>query len=150
MKKILNPPICLYLCVLLNFILYFILPGKFHLIIFPYNLLGIIVIIIGFVLVSHIWFLFKHHNTAHDFQFDKNTTLIKNGFFKFSRNPMYLGMTITLLGISICFGNLLCLLSHLTFFLILNFVFIPFEEKNMEKIFGKQYVDYKKIVKRWI
>lgn len=150
MKKIFIPPTCLYFCIILNIILFFIFPDIFYLIVFPYNLLGIIIIIAGFVLVSNTWFLFKQHNTAHDFQFDKCTTIIKNGIFRFSRNPMYLGMTVILLGTSICFGNLLCLLSPIIFFLIINFVFVPFEEKNFKKIFGQQYIDYKNQVRRWI
>ncbi len=149
-KKLFIPPTCLYFCILLNVILFFIFPGIFNFIFFPYNLFGIIVIITGFILVAHVWFLFKQHETTHDFQFEKSTTLINKGFFKLSRNPMYLGMTITLLGISICFGNLLCLLSPLLFFLIINFVFIPFEEINMKKIFRQQYIDYKNKVRRWI
>ena len=116
MKKLFIPPVCLFFCFGLNILLYFILPEIFLLIFFPYNLLGIIVIITGFILVSNTWFLFKKSKTTHDFQFDKTTTLIKKGIFKFSRNPMYLGMTILLFGLSICLGNLLCLLSPLIFF----------------------------------
>lgn len=76
--------------------------------------------------------------------------MIAEGTYKFTRNPMYLGVTMALLGSSIYFGNFLSFLSPLIFFTAMNFIYIPFEEQLMEKVFGKNYAEYKEKVRRWI
>jgi len=76
--------------------------------------------------------------------------MVAEGTYKFTRNPMYLGVTIALLGAAIFFGNALSFLSPLIFFLIMNYYFVPREEKLMENIFGKKYLEYKKQVRRWL
>ena len=63
---------------------------------------------------------------------------------------MYFGVTIVLVGVAVYLGNILVFLSPLIFFFIMNSVYVPFEEKLMQKIFGKQYLNYKKKVRRWI
>ena len=72
------------------------------------------------------------------------------GFFRLTRNPMYLGVSTALLGAAVYFGNLLSFLSPIVFFLIMNYYFVPFEEKLLGNIFGKKYFSYKKQVRRWL
>ena len=72
------------------------------------------------------------------------------GSYKLTRNPMYLGVSIALFGAAFYFGNLLSFLSPLIFFIAVNLYFVPSEERLMESIFGKKYIDYKKKVRRWI
>jgi len=72
------------------------------------------------------------------------------GPFKFSRNPMYIGLVNVSLGVSLLFGTVIFLLAPILLFLTLNFYNIPYEEKKMEKIFGKEYLEYKKKVRRWL
>ena len=63
---------------------------------------------------------------------------------------MYLGITIALMGIAIVVGSLPMLIAPVGFFAIINMVFIPYEERRLEQIFGEEYIDYKRQVRRWL
>ena len=148
MRKIKSiPPTYFYICFILNIALYFVLP-KMRVIIFPYNFLGTIVIFFGVYFNIWAWFLFKKNNTPE--KFEKSTCIVKEGLYRFTRNPMYLGMVLILLGLSICLGNLICLISPIIFLIIISLIFIPYEEKKMQDTFGQEYLDYKNSVRRWL
>jgi len=63
---------------------------------------------------------------------------------------MYLGMTSVLLGVALLHGSLIGFLCPILFIIIMEKVFIPTEEKNLDNAFGQHYLDYKKKVRRWI
>jgi protein-S-isoprenylcysteine O-methyltransferase Ste14 len=77
-------------------------------------------------------------------------TLITSGPYRFSRNPLYLGGNVF-----IFFGAALLLGSPSA--LVITVVHLPFvdlfirrEEKQLEKVFGEEWLRYKKHVRRWI
>ena len=76
--------------------------------------------------------------------------MVTEGPFRFSRNPMYLGMLLIILGAAVKAGFAEGFAFAFVFFLVANFWYIPFEEKNMEDMFGDTFEDYKKTVRRWI
>ena len=78
------------------------------------------------------------------------TILELSGPFRISRHPMYLGMVAILLGIAILLGSLVTSIFPIFFIILMEILFIPTEERNLKKIFGKEYLDYKKKVRRWI
>jgi protein-S-isoprenylcysteine O-methyltransferase Ste14 len=82
--------------------------------------------------------------------FDEATALVTDGFFRFTRNPMYLGMVLFLLGMSILFGSFSTLFPIPLFAWIIRANFIVGEERFMEAAFGARYLEYKKKVRRWI
>ena len=90
----------------------------------------------------------KAKTQIHTFKVPKK--LVTTGLFQYSRNPIYLGFTIVLLGIALLYGSLSTLIPVLLFFLIANFWYIPFEEKNMKKVFGQSYLFYRRRVRRWL
>jgi len=115
----------------------------------PYNLIGVIPLLIGIFMVVSTEKRFKKVKTQiHTFKVPKK--LVTTGLFQYSRNPIYLGFTIALLGIALLYGSLSTLIPVLLFFLIANFWYIPFEEKNMKKVFGQSYLFYKRRVRRWL
>jgi len=63
---------------------------------------------------------------------------------------MYLGMVLLLLGVAIVHGTLISFAFPVVFGILMELLFIPFEEANLERIFGKQYLEYKQRVRRWI
>jgi len=75
---------------------------------------------------------------------------VASGPFKLSRHPMYLGMMSILLGFAISQGSLIPFVFPVIFIIIMEKRFILLEEKNLEKKFDNQYIDYKKRVRRWI
>jgi protein-S-isoprenylcysteine O-methyltransferase Ste14 len=81
--------------------------------------------------------------------FEHSTTLVTGGWFRVTRNPMYLGLSLILLGVALIDGTLGAFLPLPLFVAILHFRFIRAEERFLEGIFGDQYRDYRAQVRRW-
>jgi protein-S-isoprenylcysteine O-methyltransferase Ste14 len=77
-------------------------------------------------------------------------TLVRSGPFRFSRNPMYLGMESMLLAPLLWSGSLSFFLPPAVFFGIIHFIFIPYEEERLEHTFKEDYGAYSAKVRRWI
>ena len=82
--------------------------------------------------------------------FERPSALIQTGIFRYSRNPVYLGMLLVLTGIDVYLGSVTVLAVPLVFFLIFNTAIIPSEERKLQEVFGERYTAYKKSVRRWI
>jgi protein-S-isoprenylcysteine O-methyltransferase Ste14 len=108
-------------------------------------------LLIGLGIGLNLWAdkLFKKENTTVK-PFLDPSALLSEGPFRFSRHPMYLGMVIALAGIAMVLGSLTAFLAPLAFFITMEIIFIPIEEKAMENIFGQKYLDYKKRVRQWL
>ena len=142
------PPTYFLVLLILSILFHFVFPLK-KIISFPYNYIGALLILIGIVL-----------NLWADAIFKKSKTTVKphlmpssfevSGPFRISRHPMYLGMLLILLGASILSRSLITFIFPILFIIIMEIKFIPMEEKNMKKTFGKDYLEYKKRVRRWI
>ncbi|MBW2713295.1 MAG: isoprenylcysteine carboxylmethyltransferase family protein [Deltaproteobacteria bacterium] len=76
--------------------------------------------------------------------------IISEGIYRFSRNPMYLGMALiqTAAGVGLANGWILLLLPPVL--LTIHFSAIRHEEAYLEKVFGEEYTRYKASVRRWI
>lgn len=114
----------------------------------PYNWTGIILIIFGFTI--NIWAdnLFKQFKTAVKPD-QKPTYLITGGPFRFSRNPMYLGMAAILLGSAFVSRSLISFIFPAVFIILMEKNFIDSEERALDSVFGNKYHYYKKTVRRW-
>jgi protein-S-isoprenylcysteine O-methyltransferase Ste14 len=78
------------------------------------------------------------------------TALILSGPFRFTRNPLYLGLTVFYVGLMLVFELTWgLLLLPFVIWLITIWVIVP-EEKYLEQKFGADYLDYKSRVRRWI
>ncbi len=75
---------------------------------------------------------------------------IVSGFYKYSRNPMYLAETFIFLGLFLLLGHILLFLYPAGFLIIINIFVIYIEESEMRRKFGKQYAQYSEKVPRWI
>lgn len=80
----------------------------------------------------------------------KNSTLVASGPFRFTRNPMYLGILVALAGLALVIGTAAAYFAAAAFFAFANYVSIPYEEAKMEAQFGEAYRAYKTRVRRWI
>lgn len=76
--------------------------------------------------------------------------LVVGGLYRFSRNPMYLGMLMILLGWAVYLAQPLALLPVAAFVVLIEVMQIRPEEKALEEKFGEDYRSYKKRVRRWI
>ena len=79
-----------------------------------------------------------------------NKKLVTRGPFRYTRNPMYLGLVLMAFGFAFYFGTLPFYAVPVLLFLLCNFVFIPFEEAKMQRQFTHQYTDYLRLVRRWL
>jgi len=110
---------------------------------------GIIPIIIGIWLnLKSDALIKKYHTTIKPFE--EPSYLVISGPFCFSRNPIYLGMVLIILGAAIISGAAPAFLLPLILMAILHFKFILKEEKNMINTFGDDYIWYKNNVHRWL
>jgi len=77
--------------------------------------------------------------------------LIITGLYAYVRNPMLLGLFLLLLGLGILFGSLSLIFIFTPVFIVLNVLYVKaIEEKEMEKKFGEEYLEYKKRVSMFI
>lgn len=81
---------------------------------------------------------------------DKTRTLVTDGIYRISRNPMYLGLLVLLIAISLYFGSLVSFLIVPAFVWYLTEFQIKPEEDRLRKIFGEPYEDYLSNVRRWV
>jgi len=146
MNKPKQPPAYFLILLIFTFLNYLL---NYKIIPKPFNYLGFILIFFGVFI--NLWTdkLFKNAKTNVKFHTLPNK-MICRGPFKFSRNPMYLGMLCILLGVAVFIGNLLSFIFPIIFIFVIELKFIPIEEKNMKKAFGKEYVKYKNKVRGWI
>ena len=104
----------------------------------------------GIALAAWGRFLFASENTEIMPTSVSNKKLVTRGPFRFTRNPMYLGLVLLSVGIAFAFGALAYFLVPVGLFVICNNGFIPFEEAKMQRQFGEEYGAYLHRVRRWI
>jgi protein-S-isoprenylcysteine O-methyltransferase Ste14 len=75
--------------------------------------------------------------------------LIVKGAHAWSRNPMYLSLTIICAGIALALGKAWPFVLVVLPWAAMNWVVIPFEESRLRKAFGQDYTDYCQAVRRW-
>ena len=143
--KITYPPIILLASLITQFIIFFSFPIRADL----SSLLGLILIFVGISMATISFRLMSKIKTTFipDGVPEK---LVSTGPFKFSRNPIYLGMFLVLFGTAFLMGSISALLVSLIFALIINFTWISHEEKKMSEIFGEDWIDYCSKVRRWL
>lgn len=80
----------------------------------------------------------------------KSSHIVNTGIYSFSRNPMYLGMALILAGLVFAWGNYLSWLGVVGFVAyITHFQIVP-EEKILKEIYGEEYKEYIRKVRRWL
>ena len=112
---------------------------------------GSFMIISGLIIILSAIILFKKYQTTITPLNPSNATkLITDGIYKFSRNPMYLGLLLVLVGISIILSLTGGFFFILLFILYINLFQIIPEENAMVDLFKDEFLEYKKNVRRWI
>jgi len=81
---------------------------------------------------------------------DRSSSLVTSGLYRSSRNPMYLGLVLSLSGWAWLLGSPICLGLVWLFARALVIVQIAPEEAALRETFGEAYIDYSKRVNRWI
>jgi protein-S-isoprenylcysteine O-methyltransferase Ste14 len=82
--------------------------------------------------------------------FNEPGVLVTDGLFRFSRNPMYLGFVLALLGAAMLLGTASPFVMPILFALIADLWYIRFEERALRRKFGEAYEAYARRTRRWI
>ncbi len=115
----------------------------------PLIIIGLGLIAFGFLLAFNSIARFIRAKTGV-VPFSESTTLITEGFYKYTRNPMYVGMNSFLLGLLIILNNPINFIFLIIFFFIVRNLFVIKEEVQMEETFGEDYLAYKRKARRWL
>ncbi len=142
------PPAYLLLAVVLMSCLHVLVPVR-RIVPGPYRFLGLVPLLAGVVVVLSIAAIFRRAGTTIR-PFEASSTLLVRGVYRFTRNPIYLGMVCALLGVAMLAGTLTPFLVIPAFAYLIDRRFVRAEEAMLEQRFGSQYVEYKARVRRWL
>ena len=147
-RRIIFPPVWLLFGLILTFVLNEFFPGvRFTSL--EGQVVGGIVILIGLALLVTANGLFTRAGTDV-IPFRDVTALVTSGVYRYSRNPMYLGMAAVLLGCAITVGAATALLITPVFMAIIEVRFIRPEEEMLRGLFPQEYPAYCARVRRWL
>jgi len=141
------PPIWLFLAILASYLLNRWFPARFVPV--PWNYAGIVIILVGGALSIPSALSFRRAGTPV-VPFSPSTKLVTSGWYRVTRNPMYLGMVVVFTGVAVLAGSLGAFLPVPVLITILDFRFIRGEERFLEDIFGDEYRQYRARVRRWL
>ncbi len=113
----------------------------------PY--LGLVPVLLGLCMTGYAALQFKRAKT-NLVPFSESTTLVIKGLYRYTRNPMYVGMTLLLIGLAFLTNTPYGWLVVIVFPIIIHRLFIIKEEQQMIDTFGNEYLDYRERVRRWI
>lgn len=82
--------------------------------------------------------------------FETATVLVREGLYRYSRNPMYVGLLVVAIGAAVVFGTAGAFVPPVIFFFILRNQFVLPEEVFLHRAFGDTYAAYKQKVRRWV
>ncbi|WP_420430422.1 methyltransferase family protein [Hyphobacterium sp.] len=106
--------------------------------------LGVMVVLLGVMAFR------RQKTTINPYKIDDASALVTNGIYRFTRNPMYLGMLLILFAVVAYTQDVLALLAPAGFIVVLNRLQIRPEERAMLQTFGDTYAAYCERVRRWI
>jgi protein-S-isoprenylcysteine O-methyltransferase Ste14 len=143
------PPIIYGLCFAVGVLLQYLIPLPGWTVTGTAKLIGIVVLIggVGSALTLALTFLTRRTTLN---PFGHPTIFIARGPYRFTRNPMYVALTVVYTAGIVLFGSLWPALMLLIPILALDRIVIPHEERQMSATFGASYQDYKTRVRRWI
>jgi len=113
-------------------------------------ILGLPFVVSGAYLCKISFEEFMKYKTTFEVKHAQVATLVTTGPFKYSRNPIYVGLSLMYFGIGLLLSNLWILLLYPFVFIMMNVIVIEREERYLASQFGEDYLEYKKLVRRWI
>ncbi len=142
------PPILVLILVVSNFLL----SKKIDVVHIPHQtLVSILILLIGILILTiPVTKFIKYKTTIDPIEFKKVNKLVTSGIYKYSRNPMYLGLLLIVISSSILYLNIFSVSTPIFFYYWINRFQIQREEIFLTEKFGKEYLSYKTKTRRWI
>ncbi len=113
------------------------------------NIAGIVLAIVGLGLIFAALARFRSAGTNPE-PWRQTTAFVASGVYRWTRNPMYLGMALIFAGLALIFDSLATLLLFPVVVIVIDRQVIAREEKYLEAKFGDDYRAYKDKVRRWL
>lgn len=105
------------------------------------------------LLVSLVWTVLAQTQMKNSWRIgidnDHPTELVREGVFKLSRNPIFVGMMVTLLGLFLVSPNVATLIAFVVGIIVIG-IQVRLEEEYLARIHGEQYAHYLRSVRRWL
>src|SRR5262249_8005818 len=92
----------------------------------------------------------RARTTINPIKVNATSSLVCSGIYRFTRNPMYVGLFLTLLGWAVYLSNPLSLIFLLVYVLYITRFQIKPEERILLGLFGEPYAAYMQRVRRWV
>jgi len=116
----------------------------------PLHWLGLIMAVLGALTLGACIVEFARSGKGTLSPLDAPPLLVARGLYRYVRNPMYVGVTTVLAG-ELLVVRSIAMFRYVTGWLILVNIFVlAWEEPTLRRMFGEQYLEYKKAVPRWI
>ena len=146
---IIRPPIALALAIVAGLALDWLHPLPFVPALLPRAWLGVAIFATGFALFA--WAIVTIRRSGTNVETSKPTTaIVTDGPYRFTRNPIYLGMILGLTGLAVGFDSLWLIATLVVFYGVLRYGVIAREEAYLERKFGAAYLEFKSRVRRWL
>jgi protein-S-isoprenylcysteine O-methyltransferase Ste14 len=115
----------------------------------PAGSLGAMVFVLALALVA--WAIVTITRVGSNVPTNRpTTTIVERGPYRFTRNPIYLGMFLGLIGLAIAFDNLWLPIMLVPFAFVIRYGVVAREEAYLERKFGDAYRGYRSRVRRWL
>ena len=126
--------------------------NQLEIIYLPYKYsISILIFLFGILtLINPIIKLIKSKTTVNPIKFVKVNKLVSSGIYKYSRNPMYLGMILIIISTAIFYLNFYSIITPFIFYFWINRFQIKREEIFLKEKFGNEYLLYVSKSRRWI
>ncbi|MQX17710.1 isoprenylcysteine carboxylmethyltransferase family protein [Sinorhizobium terangae] len=144
-----RPPIVWALMVVAGRVIDVVHPLPFLPAAVPAGWLGAIVFLTGLALLIWAATTFRRAGT-HVPTTQPTTTIVEEGPYRFSRNPIYIGMFLGLIGLAVGFDSLWLLILLVPFYFVIRYLVVAREEAYLERKFGDAYRGYRSRVRRWL
>jgi len=142
------PPVLALLHIIAAFLLAWLIPLPF---VVPalFRYIGFALVVTGFLLGLGAALAFRRARTTLD-PYHPVSSIVTSGVYGFSRNPIYLGFLLMVIGIPLTSGTYWGIILAPIFTLLCNQLVIEHEEAYLAKKFGQTYLNYKSGVRRWL
>jgi len=148
-QVIIRPPVAWGLAIIAGLALNWLVPLSFLPADLPAGLLGAIGFVLALALFA--WAIVTIIRSGSNIPTNLPTTaIVESGPYRFTRNPIYLGMFLGLIGLAIAFDNVWLLMMLVPFALVIRYGVVAREEAYLERKFGGVYRGYRSRVRRWL
>ena len=111
---------------------------------------GLAILLIGLAIMLRCILQFALEGQGTISPVDPTKRLVARGLYKYSRNPMYVGVMLILIGEAIMAQFLPLWIYLVVVFICFNLFILLHEEPRLRRDFGEEYLDYCRSVRRWI